>query len=151
MLEIGTQAPEFELPSGDGESYSLAEGLKEGSILLYFYPFDFTPTCTKEACMYQDKSQSLKENGVQIWGVNARGAKSHTAFKNWLGLDFPLLIDADKKVARSYDALAPLKLYVKRISYWISPEGVILDRAGGDFSIKPHREMIDRILEKSTA
>lgn len=145
MLDPGTRAPTFELPDHAGRLHRLEEALEQGSLLLYFYPFDFTPTCTREACMYRDRAPELTELGIQIWGVNSRGSRSHRAFRNWLGLGFPLLVDADREVARSYEALAPLGLYVRRVSYWIGEDGRIRDRASGDFSLREHRKLLERI------
>ena len=146
MLSPGTRAPDFELPGTGGKTYRLRDALERGALLLYFYPMDFTPTCTREACMFRDALGDLEDRGLQIWGVNARSLESHEDFARKNGLNFPLLVDADHAVARMYEALAPLGLYVRRVTYLISPDGEISDRASGDFGIGPHSELLQRAL-----
>ena len=102
-LQVGDIAPDFSLPDADGNVYSLA-ALKGKRIVLYFYPRDNTPGCTKEACSFRDNYEAFQANGALVLGVSADDAKSHTKFASKYNLPFPLLIDEGAKVATAYES-----------------------------------------------
>jgi peroxiredoxin Q/BCP len=124
-------APDFSLPDEDGKVRSLAE-FRGQPVVLYFYPKDDTPGCTKEACSFRDNYSVYQENGVVILGVSPDTSKSHTKFKNKFSLPFPLLADADHKVAEVYGVWGPKKFMgrefegIHRTTFLISPKGDIL-------------------------
>ena len=97
-LNVGDPAPDFSLPDAEGKIYSLAD-LKGQRIVLYFYPRDNTPGCTKEACGFRDHYQTYQGQDVMVLGVSTDDAKSHTKFIQKYDLPFPLLIDAGGEVA----------------------------------------------------
>jgi peroxiredoxin Q/BCP len=101
MLKAGDPAPEFSLPSGDGETVSL-RALRGRKVVLYFYPKDDTPGCTKEACSFRDNISRLKRTGAALFGVSPDTAASHRKFTEKYELPFPLLSDAEKEVAKVY-------------------------------------------------
>ena len=102
-LEPGRKAPAFTLPNQQGKAVSLKDFAGE-HVVLYFYPADDTPGCTKEACQFNDELASLKKLGVRIIGVSPDDAASHVAFRKKYGLKFDLLSDPDKKVMAAYGA-----------------------------------------------
>jgi peroxiredoxin Q/BCP len=102
-LERGDDAPPFTLPDQDGNPVSL-EDFKGGRVLVYFYPADDTPGCTKEACQFNDNLAAFQQAGVPVLGVSPDGANSHQRFRNKYGLRFPLLSDPDHQVIDAWGA-----------------------------------------------
>jgi peroxiredoxin Q/BCP len=100
-LSPGDPAPDFSLPDAEGKTYSLAD-LKGQRVVLYFYPRDNTPGCTKEACGFRDAYGAYQEKNVVILGVSTDDAKSHAKFTVKYALPFPLLVDSDGAVASRY-------------------------------------------------
>lgn len=129
-MEEGKKAPAFALPDQDGTTVSL-DSLKGRDVLLYFYPKDDTPGCTKEACGFRDRWKDLQKKGVVVLGVSADDAESHRKFIAKYKLNFPLLSDADRKVMKAYGAYGKKMMYgvekigVIRSSVWIGPDGVV--------------------------
>jgi peroxiredoxin Q/BCP len=102
-LDRGDDAPPFTLPDQDGNPVSL-EDFKGGKVLVYFYPADDTPGCTKEACQFNDNLAAFQAAGVPVLGVSPDGAVSHQRFRGRYGLRFPLLTDADHQVMDAWGA-----------------------------------------------
>ena len=101
-LKEGAKAPDFTLPSSDGGEVSLSDFKGKKSVVLYFYPKDDTPGCTKEACDLRDLRKKFQAVGAEIFGVSFDSIESHKKFITKYKLPFPLLSDADKKVAEMY-------------------------------------------------
>ena len=101
MIEIGNKAPEFTLMGDDGKEYSLSS-FRGQKVLLYFYPKDNTPGCTKEACSLRDWKDEITKRGTVIIGVSRDGDKSHLKFREKYGLNFILLSDPEKTVHEDY-------------------------------------------------
>lgn len=101
MLNVGDKAPEFSLPSTTGEIVSLKD-LRGKKVVLYFYPKDDTPGCTKEACSFRDHLAQVKRKGALIFGVSADSVKSHQKFADKYELNFPLLSDESKEMLKAY-------------------------------------------------
>ena len=123
-LNVGESAPGFELHDQSNSKHRLQNYLGKW-VVLYFYPKDDTPGCTKEACEFRDDIVILQNLDVQVLGVSLDSAESHAEFANKFSLQFPLLSDVDGKVAASYGSLTkigPLKL-AKRHTFIIDPEG----------------------------
>lgn len=112
QLQPGDPAPTFSLEDGDGKIWDLTD-LKGQKVVLYFYPADDTPGCTAQACDFRDTSSVWREAGYTVLGVSPQGAESHRNFTSKHGLNFPLLIDEDHKVAESYGAWGEKKNYGK--------------------------------------
>ena len=129
-LQVGDKAPEFEMADGDGKVWSLSE-LRGKEVILYFYPADDTPGCTKQACDFRDSQSGLQEAGYAVFGVSPQGADSHRRFSQKHGLNFPLLVDEKLTVARAYGAasssltLKGIPLRLKRSTFVIDEEGKI--------------------------
>ena len=102
-LEPGKKAPDFTLPADDGGKVKLS-GLKGQPVVLYFYPRDDTPGCTREACSFRDRSKEFKKLGAVVLGVSPDDVASHVKFHDKYRLNFPLLADPQHKVAEKYGA-----------------------------------------------
>ena len=131
MLEVGTKAPAFSLPDQDGKIHTLEE-YKGKRLILYFYPKDNTPGCSKQACGFGDLYPQFQEKGVEILGVSKDSVKSHKNFETKYGLPFPLLSDVDLQAIMAYDVWKEKKNYGKtymgivRTTYLIDEDGVII-------------------------
>jgi peroxiredoxin Q/BCP len=117
MLNINTKAVDFNLLDQDKKEVKLSD-YKEGTVLLYFYPKDDTPGCTKEACAITEIYDDFKKNNVVVLGVSSDSPESHTKFRDKYDIPFTLLSDLKKEVIKTYGALGPLG-FTKRISYLI--------------------------------
>ena len=123
-LSEGGMAPDFTLSSNDGRTISLADYKGKKNIILYFYPKDDTPGCTKEACTFRDDIAAFKTADTEILGVSTDTVKSHQRFVDKFQLNFPLLADSEKEVAKAYGALG-LTGSAKRMTFLIDKNGVI--------------------------
>lgn len=129
-LKVGDPAPDFSLPDADGNVVTLS-GLQGKHVVLYFYPRDNTPGCTKEACAFRDAYDQFQAQDVVILGVSTDDAKSHQKFANKFNLPFPLLVDEGGKVAESYESYGLKKFMGKeymgitRNTFVIAPDGTI--------------------------
>ena len=102
MLEVGKKAPDFELPDQNGEMHKLSDYAGK-KVILYFYPKDNTPGCTKQACGFSERYPQFTEKGAVILGVSKDSVASHKRFEEKYGLAFTLLADPDRKVIEAYD------------------------------------------------
>lgn len=130
MLEAGTKAPVFSLPDKDGNMISL-ENYKGKRVVLYFYPRDNTPGCTREACAFAGAYEGFKQKDVVVIGVSKDSQTSHQKFAEKYNLPFILVSDPELTAIKAYDVWQEKKLYGKvsfgvvRSTYIIDPEGVI--------------------------
>jgi peroxiredoxin Q/BCP len=129
-LEVGDTAPNFTLKDEHGEKLTLKD-LRGSRVVLYFYPADDTPGCTKEACQFNDELSAFTKLGVLVLGISPDGAQAHQAFKKKYGLNFALLSDPDKTVMAKYGAFGEKMLYGKKVNgvirstFVVSPTGRI--------------------------
>jgi peroxiredoxin Q/BCP len=114
MIKEGHKAPDFALPSTEGGEVSL-KSLKGKTVVLYFYPKDDTPGCTREACAFRDAQAAMKKTGAVVLGVSPDSLASHEKFRGKYRLNFPLLSDSDKAVAKKYGAFGEKLLYGKKV------------------------------------
>lgn len=130
MLEIGTKAPDFTLPDQDGREVSLSDFLGK-KVILYFYPRDNTPGCTKQACAFAQANEELEQLGAAVIGISKDSAASHRKFADKYELPFLLLSDPELKVIQQYGVWQEKKLYGKvsmgvvRTTYVIDAQGCI--------------------------
>ena len=113
-LEVGVKAPQFTLPSDSGSDISL-KSLSGNRAVLYFYPADDTPGCTKEACQFNDLLSEFKKSKVQVLGISPDSIEKLQAFRKKFGLNFPLLSDTSKAVMKTYGAFGEKQLYGKTV------------------------------------
>jgi peroxiredoxin Q/BCP len=130
FLEPGTKAPAFTLKSDSGKSVKLSD-LQGQTVVLYFYPRDDTPGCTKEACAFRDLKREMTAAGAVVLGVSTDTVESHGKFRDKYQLNFPLLADPDHAVAEKYGAWREKTMYgkkslgIQRSTYLIGPDGKI--------------------------
>ncbi len=127
-IEEGTKAPDFTLAADDGTKVKLS-ALRGKPVVLYFYPKDDTPGCTKEACAFRDASKELKKLGATVLGVSPDDVASHVKFRDKFKLNFPLLADAEHKVAEKYGAWREKNMYGKK-SMGIARSTFLIDAEG---------------------
>ena len=131
MLTEGQKAPEFSLPAGGGQTVSLSDFRGKQNVVLYFYPKDDTPGCTKEACSFRDTREEFAAAGTAILGVSNDSVKSHERFAEKYHLPFPLLADEEKTVVNAYGVLKEKTNYgrtylgIQRTTFVIDKEGLI--------------------------
>ncbi len=129
-MQVGDQAPDFALPDQEGRIHRLSD-YRGRWVVLYFYPKDDTPGCTKEACGFRDEKGRLEELGAVVLGVSADGVESHRLFAEKYRLNFPLLADPGRQAIQAYGAWGKKNLYGKvhegvlRQTFLIDPEGRI--------------------------
>src|ERR1700687_5079066 len=130
VIEPGQKAPAFSLPDQDGVVHRLKD-YADRPLILYFYPKDDTPGCTKEACGFRDDWKTLQKMGAAVLGVSADDAASHQKFAAKYKLPFTLLSDPDRKVMKAYGAYGEKMMYGKkttgviRSTVWIGPDGKV--------------------------
>ncbi len=146
MLPVGSAAPPFDLPDETGARHRLEEVLRHGPLVLYLYPADFTPVCTKQACLFRDARQELADAGVRVLGLSPQGVASHERFAKRHSLGFPLLADPEKRTIRAYGGLGLFGLMTKRVSYYIDAGGIIRDAEHADWRLARHAGFVDRVL-----
>lgn len=145
-IEEGDKAPDFTLQDDNGNSVKLS-GLKGKPVVLYFYPKDDTPGCTKEACAFRDRTADLKKRGAVVLGVSPDDVASHARFRDKFHLNFPLLADPGHKVADAYGAWREKNLYgkvsmgIQRSTFVIDREGVVR-KAWHKVSVDGHDEQV---------
>ncbi len=130
LLEVGDKAPAFQAKDQDGETVSLSD-FKGKKVVLYFYPKDDTPGCTKEACSFRDGWSKFRKRGVAVLGVSTDDERSHRKFAEKFSLPFPLLADPEKKIVTDYGVWGEKSMYGRkymgthRVTYVIDETGKI--------------------------
>ena len=152
MLEVGSKAPEFVLANDEGGETSLTDLLADGPLILYFYPADFTPGCTKEACSIRDIHNDIQSVGLRVAGVSPQDVESHQKFRDEYGLPFTLLSDPDKVAIKMYDVDGMFGVGVRRATFLISQDRIVQDAVMADVRIGRHQEFIEKaIILRETA
>jgi peroxiredoxin Q/BCP len=123
-LAVGTDAPAFTTKDTNGNTVSLSDFAGK-TVVLYFYPKDDTPGCTKQACSFRDAQSEYTSKGIVVLGVSADDEAGHQAFTNKYNLNFPLLADTNKSIITAYDVDGGG--YAKRVTYSIDGHGKIID------------------------
>ena len=150
MLEIGSVAPDFTLPDQNGDMHSLSD-YRGKKVILYFYPKDNTPGCTKQACSFGELMPQFKEKGAVILGVSKDSVASHKRFEEKYGLPFTLLSDTERVVIEAYDVWKEKKNYGKvsmgvvRSTYLIDETGVIVKAFGNVKAAENPSQMLEEL------
>ncbi len=152
MLEIGTKAPDFSLPDQNGDMHTLEE-FKGKKVILYFYPRDNTPGCTKQACGFGDLYPQFQEKGAVVIGISKDSVKSHKKFEEKYGLPFILLSDPELTAIQGYDVWKEKNMYGKksmgvvRTTYLIDEAGIIVKALGKVKAADNPQQMMDMLSE----
>jgi peroxiredoxin Q/BCP len=133
---IGKPAPDFTLPSTTGENISLRQFKGKKTVVLYFYPKDETPGCTREACDFRDQSAEFEKHNVVVLGISNDNMESHQKFKEKHHLSFPLLSDEDASVSKMFGVYKQKNLYGKKYM-GIERTTFVIDRTGRIAQIYP--------------
>jgi peroxiredoxin Q/BCP len=149
MLPMGGRAPEFTLPDQDEQNVSLSNLLRRGPLILYFYPADFTPGCTREACLMRDLHGEIEQAGLNLAGVSPQKPATHRRFREKYRLPFTLLSDTDKFVISMYDVRGPLGIGVRRATYLIDQARYIRAAVLANFRISEHEALVRRAVALS--
>jgi peroxiredoxin Q/BCP len=123
--KVGGKAPLVIGKNQDGKTWKLANAIGKRFVILYFYPKDDTPGCTREACGFRDRMEELKKDKVEVIGVSFDSAESHQQFIEKHKLNFPLLTDTDGKISEAYGVRIPGKNFARRVSFLIGLDGKI--------------------------
>jgi peroxiredoxin Q/BCP len=152
-LQAGKPAPTFTLADADGRDVSLADFAGK-DVILYFYPRDDTPGCTKEACGFRDSWKQIQKLGAIVLGVSPDSGESHQRFARKYRLPFPLLSDPDKKVMTRYGAWGEKMMYGKkttgviRSTVWIGPDGKVKKHWARVAKAEAHPDQVLAALEE---
>jgi peroxiredoxin Q/BCP len=146
MLDTGELAPDFELPDQDGRKRRLGDLLGGRPLILYFYPADFTPGCTREACDLRDLHTQILSAGLRVVGVSPQSPESHRRFRDEHSLPFVLLSDEDKVAIKAFGVDGPLGIGVRRATFLIDGKRRIVDAVLADLRISRHQEFVQRAI-----
>ena len=146
MLTAPARAPEFILQDDQGTDTSLTDLLQSGPLILYFYPADFTPGCTREACAIRLIHEDLVSVGLTVAGISPQGPESHARFRKEYDLPFSLLSDPDKVAIKMYDVDGPLGVGVRRATFLINQDRSIHDSMLADVRISRHEKFIKKAI-----
>jgi len=147
MLETEQKAPEFTLPDQDGQDVSLTGLLKNGPAILYFYPADFTPGCTREACSIRDLHREISAAGLTVAGISPQSPDSHKRFREKYNLPFTLLADETREVIKMFGVSGLFGIWVQRVTFLVDQNRIIKGRVKAHFSIGEHEAFIRKAVD----
>jgi peroxiredoxin Q/BCP len=139
MLKVGDRVPELSASLHDGGTFSTSK-LRGKPWVLYFYPKDFTPVCTKEACGFRDRQPDFSAAGAEVFGVSLDKGEKHKAFAESLNLNFPLVVDSGKNISSAFGVmhLWGLLPITKRVTFVVDREGVIRNVIASELNAGKH-------------
>jgi peroxiredoxin Q/BCP len=151
MPAVGDKAPLVKGVDQDGKAWKLSDSIGKKAVLLYFYPKDNTPGCTKEACGLRDRMSDLKKDNVEVIGVSFDSSASHRQFISDYTLNFPLVADTDGKIADAYGVRVLGKNMAHRVSFLIGKDGKIIhitDNPKAEIHLSEMKEAIENLPQK---
>ncbi len=137
-VQAGDVAPDFALPDASGKTVRLSDFRGRKPVVLYFYPKDDTPGCTKEACTFRDQYRDFEDAGAEVIGVSSDSPESHAKFAAKYRLPFTLLADGDGAVRKRYGVPTTLGLLPGRVTYVIDKQGIVRHVFNSQFQAKQH-------------
>jgi peroxiredoxin Q/BCP len=147
-VNVGDKAPDFTLDSQTGENVTLSDFFGKKNVVLYFYPKDETPGCTREACTFRDSYELFTDLGAEVIGVSADTVESHKAFAEHHNLPFTLLSDLDNNVRKLYGATSTLSFIPGRVTFIIDKKGVIRHVFSSQLQPEKHIEEAKEVLKR---
>ena len=145
-MKVGDKAPEFALKNEKGETVSLRDFIGKKAVVLFFYPKDNSPGCTKEVCAFRDSYEAFKDAGAEVIGISSQSQESHSIFSLTFNLPFTLLVDEGAAVRKAYGVPPSLGLIPGRVTYVIDKEGFIRHIFNSQMNPEKHVEEALRIL-----
>jgi len=145
-IEVGDKVPSFELRDQHGNTVKISPE-KGNAMVIYFYPKDDTPGCTKEACKFRDDFEDFKDMGVEVYGISADSVESHKKFAEKYNLPFQLLADHKNKVRKLFGVPSSFLILPGRVTYVIDKEGVVQYIFNSQFAAEKHIENALEILK----
>ncbi len=145
-VKVGDKAPDFTLPSQMGDNVTLSEFFGKKNVVLYFYPKDETPGCTKEACAFRDNYEQLTKLGAEVIGVSKQSVESHQSFATHYGLPFILLSDEYNKVRELYGVPSSMGIFPGRVTYIIDKKGIVRHIFNSQTQAQRHVEEANKTL-----
>jgi peroxiredoxin Q/BCP len=146
-VKEGDSAPDFELPNQSGDLVKLSDFLGKKAVVLYFYPKDFSPGCTKEACAFRDSYEQFRDAGAEVLGVSSDTQESHGLFSIKLGLPFQILSDDGGRVRKLYGIHPSFGMIPGRVTYVIDKKGVVRYVFNSQIDAEKHMEESLRIVK----
>lgn len=150
-IKVGDKAPDFTLPAQDGSDVSLKDFAGKKSVVLYFYPRDNTPVCTKEACSFRDQYEVFGKKDTVVLGVSADSVESHKSFASAQHLPFQLLSDKNNAVRKAYGVSSTMGVMPGRVTYVIDKEGVVRLVFNSQLDAQKHVDEALKVLEEINA
>jgi len=151
MLNVGQIAPDFTLNDQAGNAVQLSELVSNGDLILYFYPADYSPVCTAEACTFRDSYEGIEAVGIQIVGISPQSVASHGRFSKSFNIPFPLLSDPRKQVINAFGVGGPMGFGVRRATFLIDEDRVIRNRVVSDILLNSHASLINQTVSDRRA
>jgi peroxiredoxin Q/BCP len=147
-MRLGDPAPDFQLPDQDGNLCSLSDLVKDGPIVLFFYPKAFTPGCTAENCSFRDNGQEIEAFGAKRVGISADTPSTQKKFADHYRLDYLLLSDVNKEVAKAYGVKRPGPLFNKRETFVIDKDKKIAAIIKSELNMSKHVDEALKVLKE---
>ena len=147
-VNVGDKAPDFTLPSQMGDDVTLSEYFGKKNVVLYFYPMDESPGCTKEACTFRDSYEELTKLGAEVIGVSAQSVESHKSFATHYGLPFILLAHEGNKVRKLYGVPSSIGILPGLVTYIIDKKGVVRNIFNSQTQTQQHVEEAKNTLKE---
>jgi peroxiredoxin Q/BCP len=145
-MRPGDVAPDFDLPTQDGSRLKLSDALRQGPVVLFFYPKALTTGCTKESCHFRDLASEFAAVGAQRIGISADAVERQAKFADKHSFDFPLVSDTDRAVARAYGVKRPGPLMNARATFVIGEDGKVLEVIKSEINMDSHADKALAVL-----
>jgi peroxiredoxin Q/BCP len=147
-VKVGDKAPDFTLPSQLGDNVTLSEYFGKKNVVLFFYPKDESPGCTREACTFRDNYEELTSLGAEVIGISSQSVDSHRSFATHHGLPFILLSDGENKVRQLYGVHSTMGIVPGRVTYIIDKKGVVRHVFSSQTQAEKHVEEAIKTLKE---
>ena len=144
MLQLNTEAPDFTAKTSDNSLFTLSAYRNDNHVALFFYPKDFSPSCTRQVCQFRDSYDTLRTYNCQLVGISYDAPEKHAAFIRTYNLPYRLISDIDKSIAGLYEVMrfGGFLSFIKRVTYVIDMKGIIRNVIHREYNVTPHVELV---------